>query len=68
MLKPAKTSYAPRYIDDDNLLASVWNTLKAPPLLAIVRFGEPQSSHGQDRRGWAKSLHAEVQALRRELK
>ena len=37
-----ETSYAPRYIDDDNLLGSVWNTLKAPPLLAIVRFGEPQ--------------------------
>lgn len=63
-----ETSYAPRYIGDDNLLTSVWNTLKAPPLLAIVRFGEPQDSFGRDRRGWAKSLHADVQALRRELK
>lgn len=63
-----ETSYAPRYIGDDNLLASVWNTLKAPPLLAIVRFGEPQASFGRDRRGWAKSLHADVQLLRRELK
>lgn len=63
-----ETSYAPRYIDDDNLLVSVWNTLKAPPLLAIVRFGEPQASMGRDRRAWAKGLHADVQALRRELK
>ncbi|MDM0105169.1 lysophospholipid acyltransferase family protein [Variovorax sp. J22R24] len=63
-----ETSHAPRYIGDDNLLASVWNTVKAPPLLAIVRFGEPQSSQGRDRRTWAKSLHADVQALRRELK
>ena len=63
-----ETSQAPRYIDDDNLLTSVWVTLKAPPLLAIVRFGEPQSSYSRDRRGWAKSLHADVQALRRELK
>jgi len=63
-----ETSHAPRYIDDDNLLASVWKTLKAPPLLAIVRFGESQSSHGRERREWAKSLHADVQTLRRELK
>ena len=63
-----ETSQAPRYIDDDNLLTSVWATLRAPPLLAIVRFGEPQSSYSRDRRGWAKSLHADVQALRRELK
>lgn len=63
-----ETSYAPRYIDDDSLLASVWNTLKAPPLLAIVRFGEPQSSAERDRRAWAKSLHADVQDLRRELR
>ena len=63
-----ETSYAPRYIGDDNLLTSVWNTLKAPPLLAIVRFGEIQSSDGRDRRAWAKSLHADVQTLRRELK
>jgi 1-acyl-sn-glycerol-3-phosphate acyltransferase len=63
-----ETSYAPRYIDDDNLLTSVWNTLKAPPLLAIIRFGEPQPSHGRERREWARSLHADVQALRRDLK
>jgi 1-acyl-sn-glycerol-3-phosphate acyltransferase len=37
-------------------------------LLAIVRFGESQSSHGRERREWAKSLHADVQTLRRELK
>jgi len=63
-----ETSYAPRYVDDDNLLGSLWNTLKAPPLLAIVRFDESQPSLGRDRRAWAKTLHADVQALRRELK
>jgi len=61
-----ETSQAPRYIDDDNLLASLWNTLRAPPLLAIVRYGEPQPSHGRDRREWAVSLHEDVQQLRRE--
>ncbi len=63
-----ETSYAPRYIDDDSLLTSVWKTLKAPPLLAIVRFGESQSSNGRERREWARGLHADVQTLRRELK
>ena len=59
-------SQAPRYIDDDSLAGSLWNTLRAPPLLAIVRFGEPQHSHGRERRVWAQSLHEDVQQLRRE--
>jgi 1-acyl-sn-glycerol-3-phosphate acyltransferase len=63
-----QNSDAPRYVDDDHLLGSLWNTLKAPPLLAIVHFGELQQPQGRDRRGWAKSLHADVQSLRRELK
>jgi 1-acyl-sn-glycerol-3-phosphate acyltransferase len=61
-----ETSQAPRYIDDDSLAASLWNTLRAPPLLAIVRFGEPQDPHGRERRAWAQSLHEDVQQLRRE--
>jgi len=61
-----ETSQAPRYIDDDNLVTSLWNTLTAPPLLAIVRFGDAQASWGRDRRAWALSLHADVQALRRD--
>lgn len=59
-----ETSMAARYIDDDDLATSLWRTLCAPPLLAIVRFGEPQSAAGRDRRGWARSLHADVLALR----
>lgn len=62
-----QTSQAPRYIDDDNLLTSLWNTLRAPPLLAIVRFGEPQSAYGRERRVWARSLHEDVQQLRRDI-
>jgi 1-acyl-sn-glycerol-3-phosphate acyltransferase len=61
-----ETSYAPRYIGQDNLATSLWNTLKAPPLLAIVRFGDAQPSAGRDRRAWANELHAEVQELRRQ--
>ena len=61
-----ESSLAARYIDDDNLVSSLWRTLRAPPLLAIVRFGEPQSADGRDRRGWAHSLRADVLALREQ--
>ena len=59
-----QTSFAPRYVDEDSLFSSLWRTLRAPPLLAIVRFGEPQDSHARERREWAQSLHAEVISLR----
>ncbi len=57
-------SLAPRYIDDDSLFQSLWRTLSAPPLLAVLRFGDAQSSAGRDRRAWAQDLRLEVQALR----
>ncbi|MBP6898083.1 MAG: lysophospholipid acyltransferase family protein [Gammaproteobacteria bacterium] len=59
-------SFAPIYIDDDTLISSLWRTLRAPPLVAVVQFGEPQPAEGHDRRGWAQSLHADVLALRGE--
>ncbi|VWX57437.1 Lyso-ornithine lipid acyltransferase [Burkholderiales bacterium 8X] len=61
-----ETSFAPRYIDDDNLISSLWRTLKAPRLAAIVCFGEAQQSWGRDRRAWAISLQADVRALQRQ--
>jgi 1-acyl-sn-glycerol-3-phosphate acyltransferase len=57
-------SQAPRYIDDDSLVGSLWRTLRAPPLRAEVNFGAPQDLHGRERRQWALSLHADVMALR----
>lgn len=58
-----ETSLAARYIDDDSLVASLWRTLCAPPLVAIVRFGAPQASNGRERRAWALALHDDVRAL-----
>lgn len=57
-------SFAPRYVGQDSLVGSLWRTLRAPPLLAVVRFGEIQSSHGRERREWAHALHSEVITLR----
>lgn len=58
------TSFAPRYIGDDHLLGSLWRTLTAPPLLAIVCFGEAQPAAGRERRAWAQQLRADVEVLR----
>ena len=58
-------SFAPRYIDDDSLLGSAWRTLSAPPLTAVVRYGQPQTPQGRDRRAWAAALRSSVEELRR---
>lgn len=60
-----ETSYAPSYIGDETLLGSIWRTLSAPPLVAVVNYGEPESGEGQDRRTWSQHLHARVDALRK---
>ena len=57
-------SFAPRYIDDDSLGTSLWNTLTAPPLRAVVSFGEAQTAQGRNRREWAQALKLEIEGLR----
>ena len=57
-------SQAPSYINDDTLLGSIWRTLTAPPLCAILTFGDPQWAQGRDRRAWAADLHMAVEGLR----
>lgn len=56
-------TYAPSFVGDETLVGSVWRTLSAPPITAVVRFGEPQGSAGRDRREWAVALQDEVLAL-----
>lgn len=58
-----RPSYAPSYAGDDTLARSVWRTLSAPPLSAVVHYGEPQHAQGRDRRAWAQALQAEVRRL-----
>lgn len=57
-------SLAPCYIGDDTLMQSLWRTLCADTVLAVVEFGAPQYANGRDRRQWAQELHAAVDALR----
>ncbi len=63
--RTGRISIGPLYLGDDTLLTSLWRTLAGPPFVAHVRFGEPQSSEGRDRRQWAHDLHAAVDALRK---
>ncbi|HYW56716.1 MAG TPA: lysophospholipid acyltransferase family protein [Polaromonas sp.] len=58
-----RTSFAPRYIDDDSIFVSIWETLCVGNLRAEVTFGEGQSCQGRDRRAWAADLQREVERM-----
>ncbi len=57
-------SMAARYIDDDTLLGSIWSTLNARGLKAVVNFGAPEVANGRDRRQWAADLQQNVMKLK----
>ena len=54
---------APLYIGDTTLMQSLWATLRADGVQAVVRYGEPQRDQGRDRRTWAQDLRTEVARL-----
>jgi 1-acyl-sn-glycerol-3-phosphate acyltransferase len=62
--RTGEPSFAPCYIGDDTLIGSMWRTLTAPPILAVVHFGEPQAANGRDRRAFAATLREEILRLR----
>ena len=62
--RTGQPSFAPRFVGDDTLLASVLRTLAADGLQAEVHTGEPQRCDGRDRRQWSQALHGAVDALR----
>jgi 1-acyl-sn-glycerol-3-phosphate acyltransferase len=57
-------SFAASYVGDETLVGSLWRMLAAPPMVAVVAFGEPQQAHGRERRTWAAQLREAVAALR----
>ena len=57
-------SFAPCYIGGDTLIGSMWRTLKARRIEAVVHFGEPQAAMGRDRRAWSQDLRRDITALR----
>ena len=62
--RSGEMTLAPCYIGNDTLLGSVWRTLTAPPITAVVHFGPPQQAEGRERRAWAQALREEVERLR----
>ena len=56
-------SQAPCYTQDDTLYGSIWRTLNAPPLCAVLTFGDLQWAQGRDRRAWALDLQMAVKEL-----
>ena len=62
--RSGERSFAPCYIDNGTLLQSLWRTLTAPPLVALLTFGTPQPAGTRDRRRFAAELGAEVDRLR----
>jgi len=59
------TSFAPSYIGDETLVGSIWRTLCAPPIEAVVHYGPAELPAGRDRRAWTEHLHTTVDQLRR---
>jgi 1-acyl-sn-glycerol-3-phosphate acyltransferase len=57
-------SFAPCYIGDDTLVGSLWRTLKARNLEAVVSYGGVQQANSRDRRTWAADLRSAVIAMR----
>ena len=55
-------SLTPAYIDDDNLLSSVWRLLSSAPVVASVFFAQPEDANGRDRRAWAVQLEQSVRS------
>jgi 1-acyl-sn-glycerol-3-phosphate acyltransferase len=62
--KTRAISLAPCYVDDDTLLMSIWRTLTAQAVTAVVHYGEPETAKGRDRRAWARDLRSAVDRLR----
>jgi len=61
-------SFAPCYVGDDTLLVSLWRTLCAKGVVAVVRYGESQFASGRDRRAWAADLRSTIAELRGDVK
>ncbi len=57
---PRKLSRAVSYVGDESLAGSIWRTIGAQHLRALLVFGPPQFAEGRDRRAWAQQLRVQI--------
>ena len=58
-------SMAAKFVGDDTLVQSIWSTLNAQNLKAVVNFGELQTADARDRRAWAQALREDISGLKK---
>lgn len=51
---------APTYVGDTTLIASMWATLRATDVQAVVCFGQRQTALGRSRRAWAADVRSTI--------
>lgn len=56
---------SPTYIGDATLLGSIWATLRATDVQAVLTHGAAQEAAGRDRRTWAREVREDIAALLR---
>jgi 1-acyl-sn-glycerol-3-phosphate acyltransferase len=54
---------APVFVGSTTLVASIWTTLRARELTAVVHYTEAQTAQGRDRRTWAQDLHSALSGV-----
>lgn len=59
-----QVSRAPSYSGDEILIGSIWRTVCAPPIVAVVHYGQPELAQGRERRAWIQHLRQTVDGLR----
>ena len=62
--KTGQISQAVSFVGDETLLGSLWNTLKASNLIAVVNYGVPNRANNRDRRTWAADLRTEIALMK----
>lgn len=55
---------APTYVGNTTLIGSIWATLRATGLQAVVIYGEAQGFEGRSRRDWAQDVRRTIAELR----
>ncbi|MBP7308741.1 MAG: 1-acyl-sn-glycerol-3-phosphate acyltransferase, partial [Polaromonas sp.] len=58
-------SHGPSFVGDETFLASLWRTLKSSGIVAVVNYGEIQSTSERDRRLITDVVRNDIERLRK---